>query len=74
MSDVAANFKRNFDGWSAWLLSADLDLPHQMRLKESRRTVLYNGPLECRFFRFELVAGGYRKERAKPAGNAPSGG
>jgi putative N6-adenine-specific DNA methylase len=74
MSDVAANFKRNFDGWSAWLLSADLDLPHQMRLKESRRSVLYNGPLECRFFRFELVAGGYRKERAKPAGNAPSGG
>lgn len=60
MSDIAANFKRNFGGWSAWLLSADLDLPRQMRLKESRRTVLFNGPLECRFFRFELVAGAYR--------------
>jgi putative N6-adenine-specific DNA methylase len=61
MSDVASNLKRQFAGWTAWLLSADLNLPHQMRLKESRRTVLYNGPLECRFFRFELVAGGYRQ-------------
>ena len=60
MNDLAANLKRNFDGWTAWLLTSDLDLPHQMRLKESRRTVLFNGPLECRFFRFELVSGGYR--------------
>jgi putative N6-adenine-specific DNA methylase len=61
MNDVAANFKRRFGGWTAWLLSADLDLPRQMRLQESRRTVLFNGPLECRLFRFELVAGGYRR-------------
>jgi putative N6-adenine-specific DNA methylase len=61
MGDIAANFKRNFGGWTAWLLSADLDLPRQMRLKESRRTVLFNGPLECRYFRFELVSGGYRQ-------------
>jgi 23S rRNA (guanine2445-N2)-methyltransferase len=61
MRDVATQFKRSFGGWTAWLLSADLDLPHQMRLKESRRTVLFNGPLECRFFRFEIVVGGYRQ-------------
>jgi len=61
MNDVAANFKRQFGGWTAWLLSADLGLPQTMRLKESRRTVLFNGNLECRFFRFELVAGSYRR-------------
>jgi putative N6-adenine-specific DNA methylase len=70
MSDAAANFKRQFGGWTAWLLSADLDLPRQMRLKESRRTVLFNGPLECRFFRFQLVAGGYRQ--AATAGQSPT--
>jgi hypothetical protein len=26
--------------------------------------VLYNGPLECRFFRFTLVKGGYRPRAA----------
>ena len=76
MNDVAANLKRNFDGWTAWLLSADLELPREMRLKESRRTVLFNGPLECRFFRFELVTGGYRSgsERGVARGASPSGG
>jgi putative N6-adenine-specific DNA methylase len=34
-----------------------------MKLKESRRTVLFNGPIECRFFRFELVSGSYRRVR-----------
>ena len=66
MSDVAANLKRNFGGWTAWLLSADLDLPGQMRLKESRRTVLFNGPLECRYFRFALVSGTYRQAPGSP--------
>jgi hypothetical protein len=25
--------------------------------------VLFNGPIECRFYRFELVAGSYRRVR-----------
>jgi putative N6-adenine-specific DNA methylase len=32
-----------------------------MRLKPSRRTPLFNGALECRLFRFEMVAGSARK-------------
>jgi len=60
MRDFADRMKLLFAGWEAWLLSADRDLPRQMRLQETRKTVLFNGPLECRFFRFELVAGKYR--------------
>lgn len=63
MGDVAAQLKRRFAGWQAWLLSSDLRLPQQMRLKESARTVLFNGPLECRLFRFEMVAGSHRQQR-----------
>jgi putative N6-adenine-specific DNA methylase len=29
-------------------------LPGQGRMKESRRTPLFNGPLECRLFRFDM--------------------
>ena len=68
MGEVAANLKRKFGGWTAWMLSADLDLPRQMRLQETRRTVLFNGPLECRLFRFELVAGRYRRRAADQTG------
>lgn len=61
MKDVSDNLKRNFSGWSAWLLTSDRGLPRQMRLSESRKIPLFNGPLECRFFRFDLVNGSYRR-------------
>jgi putative N6-adenine-specific DNA methylase len=60
MADVGNRLKQAFAGWDAWLLTSDRDLPRQMRLQETRKPVLYNGPLECRFFRFTLVKGGYR--------------
>lgn len=65
MRDVGDRLKAEFAGWQAWMLSADRDLPRQMRLQETRKTVLYNGALECRLFRFEMVAGQYRP-RARP--------
>ena len=62
MKHVADNLKANFSGWTAWMLTSDRTLPQQMRLKESRKTVLFNGPLECRFFRFDMVAGSNRRK------------
>ena len=60
MGDVGDRLKAAFPGWHAWFLTSDRQLPRQMRLSETRKPVLYNGALECRFFRFELVGGRYR--------------
>lgn len=72
-SQLAAHWKKNYAGWSAWLLSPDLKLPGRMRLKESRRVPLWNGPIECRMFRFDLVQGTARAPRdvAALASTAP---
>ena len=59
-SQLAAHWKRHYAGWTAWLLSPDMKLPQALRLKESRRVPLWNGPIECRLFRFDLVAGSAR--------------
>jgi len=68
-SQLAAHWKRHYPGWTAWLLSPDMKLPQALRLKEARRVPLWNGPIECRLFRFDLVAG---SARAQPAsGDAP---
>ncbi|MCD8340195.1 MAG: class I SAM-dependent RNA methyltransferase [Burkholderiales bacterium] len=61
MKDIADNFKKHFTGWTIWLLTSDRELPRQMRLSESKKIVLFNGPLECRFFKFEMVAGSHRR-------------
>jgi putative N6-adenine-specific DNA methylase len=58
--------KQRFAGWQVFLFSADLGLPRLLRLKESRKTPFYNGALECRLFRFDMVAGFNRREAAKP--------
>ncbi len=54
---LAGHWKRHYAGWSAWLLTPDMKLPGLMRLKESRRVPMWNGPIECRLFRFDMVAG-----------------
>jgi putative N6-adenine-specific DNA methylase len=63
--------KRKFAGWNAYFLTTDMRLPKLMRLAPSKRTPLYNGPLECRLFEIRMVAGSNRKD--KPAQEAESG-
>ena len=62
---LAAHWKHAYTqhpaGWTAWILSPDMRLPSAMRLKESRRVPMWNGPIECRLFRFDLVAGSARR-------------
>ncbi len=51
---LAQHWKAHFSGWQAWALSPDMKLPATMRLAESRKVPLWNGPLECRLFRFDI--------------------
>lgn len=57
---LASHWKRHYGGWTAWCLSPEMKLPSLMRLKESRRVPLWNGGIECRLFRFDLVSGSNR--------------
>jgi putative N6-adenine-specific DNA methylase len=65
---LAAHWKKNYAGWTAHVLTPDLKLPGKMRLKESRRVPMWNGPIECRLFRFDMVAG---SARGKPGAATP---
>jgi len=55
--------KQRYSGWTAFILTADLRIAKLMRLKPSRRTPLFNGALECRLFKYKLVAGSMRKPK-----------
>jgi putative N6-adenine-specific DNA methylase len=65
-AQLAAHWKRHYAGWTAWVLTPDFKLPTRMRLKESRRVPMWNGPIECRLFRFDMVAGSARRGDAAP--------
>ena len=73
-SQLASHWKKNYAGWRAWVLTPDLKLPGRMRLKESRKVPMWNGPIECRMFRFDLQAGSLRQKptpELKPANDTP---
>ncbi len=54
---LAAHLKGNYANWTAWILTPDMKLSSKMRLKENRRIPMWNGPIECRLFRYEIKKG-----------------
>jgi putative N6-adenine-specific DNA methylase len=52
--------KKYYAGWRCYIFSGDARLPKLIRLSASRRTPLYNGPLECRLYEYRMVAGSNR--------------
>ena len=59
----AKHMKASFGGWDTYFLTADLEMPKDMRLKPSKKTPLFNGALECRLFEIKMVAGSNRKPK-----------
>ncbi|HEY2628674.1 MAG TPA: THUMP domain-containing protein [Usitatibacter sp.] len=55
--------KKKFSGWTVFIFSGDPELPKLIRLASSRKTVLYNGALECRLYEYRMVPGGNRSKR-----------
>ena len=59
----AKHMKASFGGWDTYFLTADLEMPKDMRLKPSKKTPLFNGALECRLFEIKMVRGSNRKPK-----------
>ncbi|MEI6433818.1 MAG: THUMP domain-containing protein [Bacteroidota bacterium] len=54
---IGDTLKRKYAGYTAWLISSDLESVKFIGLRPSRRIPIFNGPLECRFLKFDLFAG-----------------
>ncbi len=70
----STTLKQRFAGWSVYLFTADLSVPKMMRLKESQRTPLFNGAIECRLFRFDMVSGSNRGKEPRVFRRMPAQG
>jgi putative N6-adenine-specific DNA methylase len=63
--------KKKFAGWTAFIFSGDAELPKLIHLQASRKTVLYNGALECRLYEYRMVEGGNRPSPRGPRAAPP---
>ncbi|WP_421889734.1 THUMP domain-containing class I SAM-dependent RNA methyltransferase [Marinoscillum sp.] len=55
--------KNNFAGFDAWLMSSNMEAFKHIKLRASKKIVLFNGPLECKFQKYEMYRGS--KEETK---------
>ena len=51
---IGDHLKQNFQGWTAWIISANRDALKHIGLRTSKRIDLINGKLPCKFVCFEL--------------------
>jgi 23S rRNA (guanine2445-N2)-methyltransferase / 23S rRNA (guanine2069-N7)-methyltransferase len=58
---IGDTLKQRFAGYTAWLLTGNLDAAKQIGLRPSRKLRLFNGSLECRLLRFDLYQGTRRR-------------
>ncbi len=54
---IGDQLKQHYAGFEAWVLSSNVEAFKQVGLKPSRKIRLFNGPLECKFQKYELYEG-----------------
>lgn len=54
---IGDQLKQEYAGYEAWIISSNITALKSIGLRASRRITLFNGPLECKFMKFELYEG-----------------
>lgn len=63
--NIGDQLKKSFSGFDAWLISSNLEALKFIGLKPSRKIMLFNAALECRFQKYELYAGTKKIHKAE---------
>ena len=54
---IGDTFKKNFSGFDCWVISSNMEAFKHVGLRPSRKITLFNGPLECKFMKYEMYQG-----------------
>ncbi len=64
---IGDKLKQDFDGYTAWIISSNVAALKKVGLAASQRLTLFNGPLECKYYKFELYKGSKREPKITQA-------
>jgi putative N6-adenine-specific DNA methylase len=59
---IGDKLKKDYQGWTAWFISSDVDAMKNFGLHPSKKIELYNGALLCKFQKFEMYEGSRKKK------------
>lgn len=62
--EIGNKLKHSYENCSAWIISGNLNAIKFIGLKPSKKIALFNGPIECKFHKFELYKGTKKQKEA----------
>jgi putative N6-adenine-specific DNA methylase len=60
---IGDKLKKDFQNHSAWIITSDPDAIKAIGLHASRKIKIYNGPLECRYLKYEMYGGSKKQSK-----------
>ena len=68
-TDFGDTLKQKFSGWSAWIISSNMEALKNVGLRPSKKLKLFNGSLECKFVQYEMYQGTKKTHKTENAVN-----
>ncbi|MEM7659401.1 MAG: THUMP domain-containing protein [Bacteroidota bacterium] len=65
-SQIGDQWKQAYPGFEAWMISSNLPAMKRVGLRPYRKHILFNGPLECRYYGYQLYRGTKTEEAVPP--------
>jgi putative N6-adenine-specific DNA methylase len=59
---IGDTLKKRWSGWTAWMITSNMEAAKHVRLTPKPRIKVFNGALDCRFMRYELYSGSRRRD------------
>ncbi|MFT3738607.1 MAG: THUMP domain-containing protein [Breznakibacter sp.] len=63
---IGKTLERNYEGFDAWIISSNIDAMELMDIEPIEKLTLFNGPLECRYAKYQLYKGERKEQPVKP--------
>ena len=63
---IGDKLKSQYRGWTAWILSGNLDAIKKIGLRSSVKKTLHNGAIQCKFLKYEMYSGSLKSKHLRP--------
>ena len=60
---IGDSLKKAYAGYDVWIISSNMDAIKQIGLHASKTITLFNGPLKCKFQKFQIYEGSMKKNK-----------
>ena len=61
--EIGNHLKHKCPGSNAWIFSSNMEAMKYIGLKPSKKNILFNGPLECRYHGYQLFSGTFKHNK-----------